>query len=101
GVDACAVCFLFSFLRPEHEREVRDRLRKAAPHLFVSLSSDVQPEFREFERLSTTVLNAYLQPLVSGYLDSLVEDFSTAAPGAAVGISSSRGGLMSVRRARD
>ena len=101
GVDACAVCFLFAFLKPEHEREVRDRLLKAAPNLFVSLSSDVQPEFREYERLSTTVLNAYLQPLVSGYIDSLIEELSVAAPGAAVGISSSRGGLMSVGRARD
>jgi N-methylhydantoinase A len=101
GVEACAVCFLFAFLRPEHEREVRDRLLKAAPGLFVSLSSDVQPEFREYERLSTTVLNAYLQPVVSRYFDGLVSDFSITAPGAAIGVSSSRGGLMSVGRARD
>lgn len=101
GVEACAVCFLFSFLRPEHEREVRSRLQKAAPNLFVSLSSDVQPEFREYERLSTTVLNAYLQPIVSRYLDGLVSDFDAVKRGTAVGISSSRGGLMSVNRARD
>lgn len=101
GVEACAVCFLFSFLRPEHEQEVRRKLQAAAPGLFVSLSSDVQPEFREYERLSTTVLNAYLQPIVSRYLDGLVSDFTARNGQTAIGISSSRGGLMSVERARD
>lgn len=100
GVEAVAVCFLFSFLHPDHERRVRDRLAAARPDLFVSISSDVRPEFREYERLSTTVLNAYLQPEVTRYLDQLEREMAQVAPGAAVGINSSRGGLMSVGRAR-
>jgi N-methylhydantoinase A len=100
GAEACAVCFLFAFLTPDHERRVRERLAARLPELFVSLSSEVQPEFREYERLSTTVLNAYLQPVVTRYLDGLQRELRTVAPGAALGISSSRGGLMSAERAR-
>jgi N-methylhydantoinase A len=100
GAEACAVCFLFAFLTPDHERRVRERLAARLPDLFVSLSSEVQPEFREYERLSTTVLNAYLQPVVTRYLDGLERELRTVAPGAALGINSSRGGLMSAERAR-
>jgi N-methylhydantoinase A len=100
GVEAVAVCFLFSYLRPDHERTVRDRIATALPELFVSISSAVRPEFREFERLSTTVLNAYLQPVVTRYLDRLEKDLSSVGPKTAIGINSSRGGLMSVERAR-
>jgi N-methylhydantoinase A len=60
----------------------------------------VQPEFREYERLSTTVLNAYLQPVVTRYLDRLQQELGKTAPRAVLGINSSRGGLMSVERAR-
>jgi N-methylhydantoinase A len=100
GAEACAVCFLFAFLTPDHERRVRERLAARLPDLFVSLSCEVQPEFREYERLSTTVLNAYLQPVVTRYLDGLERELATVAPGAALGINSSRGGLMSAERAR-
>src|SRR5689334_4579452 len=51
GANACAVCFLFAFLTPDHEKRVRERLAARLPELFVSLSSEVQPEFREYERL--------------------------------------------------
>jgi N-methylhydantoinase A len=100
GAEACAVCFLFAFLRPEHEQRVRSRLETMSRDMFVSLSSDVQPEFREYERLSTTVLNAYLQPAVTRYLNHLQQEFHETAPNCAIGMSSSRGGLMSVDRAR-
>ena len=62
--DACAVCLLFSFLNPIHEAMIRDALASAYPEMYLSISSEVQPEFREYERLSTTVLNAYLQPVI-------------------------------------
>ncbi len=58
GVEAVAVCFLFSFLNPAHEQAVGARLREALPGIAVSLSSGVQPEFREYERFTTTVINA-------------------------------------------
>ncbi|MFV9676916.1 MAG: hydantoinase/oxoprolinase family protein [Methanosarcinales archaeon] len=66
GIDSVAICFLFSFLNPENERVVRDRLEKAG--IKVSCSSEVLPEFREYERMSTTVLDAYLKRIVEGYI---------------------------------
>lgn len=99
GAEACAVGLLFAFLNPEHERRIGAALREALPDVFVSLSSAVQPEFREFERLSTTALNAYLQPIVTRYMDRLKDGLRPRAPNAAVGINQSSGGLMSIERA--
>src|SRR3954469_5119008 len=98
--DACAVCLLFSFLNPKHEAMIRDALTAAYPDMYLSISSEVQPEFREYERMSTTVLNAYLQPMIDRYLGDLAEGVSAAAPKTALGINQSSGGLMSVARAR-
>lgn len=100
GAESCAVCLLFSFLNPAHERRIGEALTAAMPELFVSLSSDVQPEFREYERFSTTVLNAYLQPTVARYVAQLGEALKSDAPKAAVGINQSSGGLMSIERTR-
>lgn len=99
GAEACAVGLLFAFLNPEHERRIGEALRAALPDLFISLSFEVQPEFREFERLSTTVLNAYLQPIVTRYMARLKEGLRPRAPNAAIGINQSSGGLMSIERA--
>lgn len=71
GVQAVAVCLLFAFLYPDHERRVGAALRKALPGVAVSLSSEVLPEFREYERFSTTVADAYLGPKLSAYLHEL------------------------------
>jgi N-methylhydantoinase A len=98
--DSCAVCLLFSFINPAHERMIREALAAAYPHMSLSISSDVQPEFREYERLSTTVLNAYLQPVLDCYLREFAQGVAGAAPNAALGINQSSGGLMSVARAR-
>lgn len=73
GVEAVAVSFLHSFTNPEHERQARAAIAQAAPELRVSLSSDVVPEIREFERTSTTLANVYVQSLVERYLQDLVE----------------------------
>ena len=100
GADACAVCLLFGFLNPAHERALAAALRAAMPGLHVSLSSEVQPEFREYERLSTTVLNAYLQPVMDRYLGELGTRFEEIVPGLQIGINQSSGGLMSIGRAR-
>jgi N-methylhydantoinase A len=70
-VEAVAVCLLFSFLHPEHERAVGEALRAALPGVRVSLSSELLPEFREYERCSTTVANAYLAPALSAYLEDV------------------------------
>jgi len=100
GADSVAVCFLFSFLHPRHERRIKAALERALPQLHVSISSDVQPEFREYERLSTTVLNAYLQTVMDRYMGEFESELGEAAPNATLGINQSAGGLMSPGRAR-
>lgn len=62
GVESLAVCFLFSFLNPENERIVEQCIKETWPEVYCSVSSTILPEFREFERLSTTVINSYLGP---------------------------------------
>jgi N-methylhydantoinase A len=101
NVGACAVGLLFSFLNPDHERRIGEALHSALPDVFVSLSSEVQPEFREYERFSTTLLNTYLQPILSDYMSHFETELGTLLPAASVGINQSSGGLMSVSRARD
>ena len=100
GAEACAVCFLFAYLNGAHERALAGALREALPALHISLSSEVQPEFREFERFSTTAVNAYLQSVMERYLGRLQDGLAQAAPRAGLGINQSSGGLMSAARAR-
>src|SRR5262249_1842313 len=71
GHDAVAVSLLHSYANPAHERQIRDRLHERAPQVSVSLSSDVSPKFREYERTNTTVANAYIKPLVGRYVGQL------------------------------
>jgi N-methylhydantoinase A len=73
GPDSVAICLLFSYLEPGHERAIAERLREALPDVHVSASSEVLPQFREYERCSTTVIDAYLSPLLGRYLRSLTE----------------------------
>ncbi len=72
GIEAIAVCFVHSYTNPAHEQLVADIIREIAPDIRVSLSSDVVPEIREYERTSTTVVNVYVQALVEDYLAELV-----------------------------
>jgi N-methylhydantoinase A len=72
-VEAVAVCLLFAFAHPHHERRVGEALREALPGVYVSLSSEVLPEFREYERFSTTTADAYLAPKLAAYLGNLAE----------------------------
>jgi N-methylhydantoinase A len=69
GAQAIAVCLLHSYMNPAHERALRERIRAAVPGASVCISSDILPEMREFERASTAVANAYVQPLTSGYIE--------------------------------
>ena len=71
AVESVAITFLFSFRNPTHEERVRDICRSVFPEATVSISSEIAPEFREFERTSTTVINAYLAPVVGRYIDNL------------------------------
>ncbi|MFW6192205.1 MAG: hydantoinase/oxoprolinase family protein [Gemmatimonadota bacterium] len=93
-VESVAVCLLFSFLSPGHERRVAERLREAG--LRVSTSSRILPEFREFERASTTVANAYVTPVLDRYLGRLRDELPTDR----FRIMQSSGGSVGVERAR-
>ena len=74
GVVSVAVCLLNSFVNPENERRVRDILNEAVPELYVSLSSDVAPQIREYPRAATVALNAYTRPITEPYLRRLTEE---------------------------
>jgi N-methylhydantoinase A len=71
AIEALAVCLLFSFLHPEHEARVREIAKEELPGCNISLSSEVLPQIREYYRLSTTVINAYLQPILARYIANL------------------------------
>jgi N-methylhydantoinase A len=98
--EAVAVCFLHAYLNPAHERLVADAAKGRAPGLPVSCSADVVPEYREFERFSTTVLNAYLQPLMDVYLSGLEERLLATGYGHGVLTVGSSGGMMTTDTAR-
>jgi len=71
GIESLAVCLLFSFLHPAHEARVREIAQEEMPGASISLSSDIVPQIREYHRLSTTVINAYLQPILARYIAQL------------------------------
>ncbi len=93
GVRSIAVSLLFSFANPEHERRLRAILEELAPDLYVTLSSDVDPQFREFERTSTAVVNAFIGPRVAGYVGAIEAAIEESLPGARVLIMQSNGGV--------
>ncbi|MBI2880996.1 MAG: hydantoinase/oxoprolinase family protein [Candidatus Tectomicrobia bacterium] len=100
GVHSVAVCFLHAFQNPAHERAVGEMLAERAPEMFCSLSSDVCPEIREFERCSTTVANAYVQPLMKTYLSRLEERLSAAGFRGPLFLMLSNGGVTTVDSAK-
>jgi N-methylhydantoinase A len=100
GVEAVAVCFLFSFLDPRHEERSAALLAERLPGVAISLSCRVCPEIREYERSSTTVMNAYLSPVMSAYLDSLQRQLETRLGGVRLSVIQANGGSTSVDAAR-
>ena len=83
GVESVAVCFLFSFLNPDHELKIKELFAREFPEARLSLSYEVLPQIREFYRLSTTVINAYIQPVMSSYLsrlESRMRELGVATP---------------------
>jgi N-methylhydantoinase A len=100
GVEAIAVCFLHSYANPAHEIRAGEILRAACPGIFVTLSSDIVREYREYERTSTTALNAYVGPRVSNYLDRLDAYLTEGQFRGGKQIMRSNGGTMSINQAR-
>ena len=100
GVQAIAVCFLHSYLNQEHERRAAELVRARLPQAYLSASSGVLPEFREFERFSTTVINAYIGPPMARYLDRFLGRLAAIGLTARPYTIHSNGGLMSVDSVR-
>ncbi len=94
GVESIAVCFLFAFLNPDHERRVKDHIESRFPELFVTCSHEVTPLHREYERFSTTALNAYVGPRTGHYVDRFNGSLKELGVGADLRLMSSAGGLM-------
>ncbi|MER3543637.1 MAG: hypothetical protein C4311_03285 [Chloroflexota bacterium] len=94
------MCFLFSFRNPAHEQRMRAILQEVFPEASVSLSYEVAPEFREYERTSTTVINAYLQPVVDRYLDTLEGRLRARCGAVNLRIMQASGGTMTAEAAR-
>ncbi|GIW04225.1 MAG: methylhydantoinase [Thermomicrobiales bacterium] len=99
GIEAVAVCFLHSYLNPSHERQAGAILANVAPSLVVSLSSDVAPEIREYERASTTIANVYVRPLVARYLERIHQELRETGAHAALLIMLSSGGICTIETA--
>ena len=100
GVEAIAVCYLFSFLNPAHERRTREIIAERHPQIMVSLSSEVDPAFREYERTCVTAFDAYIKPVVGRYLESMEQDLAADGVATPLQIMQSRGGISSSAIAR-
>lgn len=96
GIESVAVCFLHSYANPKHEKEVGEAIRKKAKNIFVSLSHEILPEFREYERMSTTLINAYVGPKMASYLGFLKERLRSKDT---LRVMQSNGGVISVETA--
>ncbi|MBB3664446.1 N-methylhydantoinase A [Prauserella sediminis] len=96
GIESIAVCLLFSFVNDTHERRIAEIIAEEHPTCFVTLSCDVLPQIREFERVSTTVVNAYTSPLLKSYLQRLDEGLRNAGFVGELVVMQSNGGIMDV-----
>jgi N-methylhydantoinase A len=96
GVEALAICLLWSFLAPQHEERIRDLARKKYPDLFVSISSEVAPRTGEYERCVSTAFNSYIGPIVGDYLTRLERRLSELDMKCALMVMQSNGGLSTV-----
>ena len=94
GVAAIAVCFLYSFVRPEHEARAKAILLEECPDAFICASHEIAPEFREFERLSTAVVNAYLGPVMRSYIERLTPRLIALGMTATPHLTQSNGGVI-------
>jgi N-methylhydantoinase A len=97
GVASIAICFLFSYLNPEHERRAKAIVEQHCPGIFVTCSHEVSPQFREFERFTTTAMNAFIGPLVRDYVGRLAESLRAEGFDGEVHIMRSNGGVSPAR----
>jgi N-methylhydantoinase A len=100
GIEAVAVCLVHSYTNPEHELLAREVLERECPGLSVTLSHEIAREWREYERASTAVLNAYVAPRVEGYLRKLEDELSARGVEPALNVMQSNGGITTSAKAR-
>ena len=101
GAKAIAICFLYSYVDPRHEARARAIVEEECPGIFVTASHEVAPEFREFERLSTVAVNAYLGPVLATYVERIGPRLDALGLKGPRHITQSNGGVMSLATARD
>lgn len=101
GIESAAVCFLHSYLDPQHEKTVKKILSKELPEVFVSCSSEILPEFREYERTSTVCINAYVMPAIKKYLEDLEVRLKEENIQSPLYIMQSNGGIIPSKMARE
>ena len=97
GIESIAVCFLFSYLNPEHENRAREIIEQEYPECFVTTSSSVSPQFREFERFTTASMNAFIGPKVRDYVNHLAERIGDDGIDADLHVMSSNGGVATAK----
>ncbi|MEA4846120.1 MAG: hydantoinase/oxoprolinase family protein [Clostridiaceae bacterium] len=96
GVSTIAVCTLFSFINPAHEKRIKDIINKVYPEAYVSISSELVSEFREYSRMSTTVLNAYLGPVMKHYVNNFEKCVKEAGIEVNPYVTQSNGSIISI-----
>ncbi|OLS33863.1 hydantoinase/oxoprolinase family protein [Bacillus sp. MRMR6] len=101
GVEAISVCLLNSYINDTHERIVKKIIEEKLPHVYVSLSSEVLSEYREFERTSTTVINSYVMPKMKKYLNQLHQELKKRDVSSDLYIMQSNGGIISTETATE
>ncbi len=99
-VESIAVCFLFSFMNPDHEQQACKVIREAWPEIPVSISSEILPEIREYERSSTVVIDAYVKPVMGAYFENLERRLASGGMECGVSVISSGGGIVPVAEAK-
>jgi len=100
GVEALAVCFLHAYRNPAHEQRAREIARTVAPGLYVTISSEVWPQMREYERALVTLINAHVGPRMDAYFETLLAETGKVGVSANVFSTKSNGGVMTARSAR-
>jgi N-methylhydantoinase A len=101
GVEAVSICLLYSYINSQHEVRIKNMIRENMPDCHLSVSHEVLPEFREYERFSTTTLNAFLMPVMDLYLKNFQHEVKRIGIQVAPRINQCNGGLMSVETARE
>ncbi len=99
GVESLAVCLLHSYANPIHEQKIKELVQKKYPHLSVTISAELIPMIKEYERTSETTVNAYIKPVVAKYMQTLLETLQDVKAKGSLLIMQSSGGLMSVKTA--